>query len=1392
MQTRAEPGRQPGHDTPGQSGVPETTASDSEKQTVQAQNIVSGPEAQKERRLDEKHPQLKEKEGSRETAGTTGPLGEYLDVATVLKVSQAVSGEITLEKLVEVLLRTAIEQAGAERALLIFPRGSELWLQAEAKTHGESVTVRPGNAPVSAAELPESIVRDVARTQEAVILDDASAQNQYSTDEYIREQRPRSVLCLPLAKQSTLVALLYLENNVGPNIIAPAKIAVLRVLASAAAISLENNRLYHELQEREGRIRRLVDANIIGVLISDSEGRIIESNEAFLKMVGYTREELVSGRMRWRNMTPAEWEDASEQGVVQVNTTGVCKVFEKEYYRKDGSRVPVLVGAAKFEKNLIVAFAIDLTERKHAEEALRRSEFYLAEGQRLAHMGSWVFNAAGFDYWSSELFRIHGLDPGRKAPTVQEYVGLIHPEDREFVVETIQKLFAEGRGFDFTKRIVRPDGEIRSVRCIGTASPHWGISQRFVGTSIDVTEQEELNQELRRREAYLAEAQRLSHTGSFGWNVITGEETWSEENYRILGYDTSIKPTFQRVLDRVHPDDTQLWQEAFARAAEGKEVDFEHRLLMPDGSVKYLHVVAYGVQKEGKFVELVGTVRNITEQKAAERAVRRSEAYLAEAQRLSHTGSSAHNPATGMIHYWSEETYRIWGFNSQQSPPDASMIVKLIHPEDRDLAHEQYLNAVREGKDYDQKFRIVQFGGAVRHIHVVGHPVFSAGGGPIDYVSTHMDITERKRAEEELRASERKYRNLVDTTPAFVHTALPNGDIDFFNRGWLEYLGLSITDLLGWRWTAAIHPEDLEGLLNKWRASLGSGQPFVAESRVRRADGEYRWLLHRKQPQRNEAGEIVKWYGSSIEIEERKIAEQAIRRGKAFLAEGQRLSHTGSWGWNAATGNLTWSQEHFRILGLDPQDANPSLDVFFERVHPDDRTACQRAFESAVKEKRNFEHEFRIVTPDWSIRHLHGVGHAVLNKANELVEFIGSTMDITERKRAEERAESQREAIRLALNAFVEKLDVDRFLCDVIAELNKQFHAKSWELWLFDETFSELSLHLSSHSGDSPAKGKIRRLEDLTGNWQSKSIARVPQVFELPAQGRILGPKYSQLLNSQAIKTLLLAPLALREQNLGFLELHFQLPRQFTSDDLELVQALVNYATLALQLNRLTRRAEQLAVTEERNRLAREIHDTLAQAFAGIVLHSEALGTSLGASKRRSARALSCIQKLARCGLDEARRSVQALRPKALEGSTLSEALNLAARRFAEDGNVSCQFRQQGEARMLSVEGQNELFRIAQEALTNVTKHAQATSVSIDLAFTARQVVLTVRDNGVGLTATAASEPKRGYGLGTMRERAQRIGGKLEIEGPEAGGTSIRVRLPLAKTGKILKLNTHS
>ena len=217
----------------------------------------------------------------------------------------------------------------------------------------------------------------------------------------------------------------------------------------------------------------------------------------------------------------------------------------------------------------------------------------------------------------------------------------------------------------------------------------------------------------------------------------------------------------------------------------------------------------------------------------------------------------------------------------------------------------------------------------------------------------------------------------------------------------------------------------------------------------------------------------------------------------------------------------------------------------------------------------------------------------------------------------------------------------------------------------------------------------------------------------------------------------------------------------------------------------------EMAVTEERRRLAREIHDSLVQAFAGIVLHTEALGISLGTNHLRSRKALSQIQKLARSGLDDARRSVRALRPRAMEGRTLYEALQHAAEQLSEAG-LFCKLIQRGLVVELPEEVQTQLFRIAQEAMTNICKHARAKSARISLEFITRHVVLTVLDDGVGLAATNPIKRGCGYGLATMRERAQRIGGALEIESPAGGGSMIRVRVPLAENGKsanCVKLN---
>jgi PAS domain S-box-containing protein len=302
-------------------------------------------------------------------------------------VSQAVSGDIVLEKLLETLMRTAIEQSGAVRGLLILAREAGLRVVAEATT-GDTIVIELRDEPLTATSLAESVVHYVLRTRESLILDDATTSPPFAADPYIRQRQARSVLCMPLLNQGQLIGVLYLENNLTPRIFAPARITVLKLLVAQAAISLENTRLYRDLAEREAKIRRLVEANIIGIVIFDFEGRIIEANDTFLRMLGFDRDDLVTGRLRWTDLIPPEWRERSARAMQELKTTGTAQPFERDYFRKDGSRVPVLIGAASLETNGNhgVAFVLDLSERRRAESEARESERRYREAQmELAH-----------------------------------------------------------------------------------------------------------------------------------------------------------------------------------------------------------------------------------------------------------------------------------------------------------------------------------------------------------------------------------------------------------------------------------------------------------------------------------------------------------------------------------------------------------------------------------------------------------------------------------------------------------------------------------------------------------------------------------------------------------------------------------------------------------------------------------------------------------------------------------------------------------------------------------------------------------------------------------------------------------------------------------------------
>jgi formate hydrogenlyase transcriptional activator len=272
--------------------------------------------------------------------------------------------------------------------------------------------------------------------------------------------------------------------------------------------------------------------------------------------------------------------------------------------------------------------SLDIEDLKQAETAfrrseslLRRNEFYLNEGQRLSNSGSWSFTPDRIcDYWSPQLYEILGFDPGKGIPTLGDYLALVHPEDREKVERTIDRMIAEGVGCDIKKRVVRADGQLRVIRCVGVPAVEDGQVRRFIGTLIDVTDQEELTQQLRQREAYLSEAQRLSHTGSF-WLRVAGQEiVWSEETFRIFEYDQRVKPTLALVFQRVHPEDKAIFQGVIERASQDKQ-DFEiaHRLLMPSGAIKHLQAVGHAVRNESGDVEFVGSVMDVTELKRAQR-----------------------------------------------------------------------------------------------------------------------------------------------------------------------------------------------------------------------------------------------------------------------------------------------------------------------------------------------------------------------------------------------------------------------------------------------------------------------------------------------------------------------------------------------------------------------------------------------------------------------------------------------------------------------------------------------------------------------------------------------------------------------------------------------------
>jgi len=690
----------------------------------------------------------------------------------------------------------------------------------------------------------------------------------------------------------------------------------------------------------------------------------------------------------------------------------------------------------------------DITERKRAEDerealsrSLQESKARLEEAQSVAHVGYWDWDLeTGEIIWSDETYRIFGFKPQERRMDIETVSGLVHPDDREALYSTVDEEVAVGVHPVHQHRIVRPSGEVRTVQSITSklwkttdVGPEDGTSRehsRLFGTVQDITELKQaeeashaLARDLQESKDWLEEAQRVAHLGYWVWDLETNQVIWSEETYRIFGlvpkgdsFDVAL------VREMMHPDDREAVFMTAKKAIDTEtRADCEHRLLRPDGEMRVVHSLGDVRKNSQGRIQMFGTTQDITDRKRVEEdrqalsnALQQSNARLEQAQRLAHIGHYEWDLIENRVTY-SEELCRIWGIPPVKDSFDVSAIFERIHPEDREKVSREAAEAISNGIHAKSEHRIVLPSGEVRVILGLGTVKRDASGKAYEMFGTGQDITERKLAEQALRQSQ----FYLSEGERLAHIG-SWASTDLGIR-WSEDLDIYWSDevykIFGFdpkngtpnlqQFLSAVHPQDQASLTATMKKLHEEHCGCDVTNRIVRPDGEIRYVRCVGIPV-VEDGVFKGYRGTTIDVTDQELLTQQLRREQAYLAEAQSLTHAGSWACNFVTGQIFHlSDEALRIYGFDPSQGPVPFERLYRATHPEDEPALREKFYGAIQASRDYDLEYRIFRPDGSVRSLRSVGHR--NPSGEIGEYVGITMDITERKHAEQERERLRQ-----------------------------------------------------------------------------------------------------------------------------------------------------------------------------------------------------------------------------------------------------------------------------------------------------------------------------------------------------------------------------------------------
>src|SRR5436190_11050154 len=704
-------------------------------------------------------------------------------------------------------------------------------------------------------------------------------------------------------------------------------------------------------------------------------------------------------------------------------------------------------------------------------------------------------------------------------------------------------------------------------------------------------------------------------------------------------------------------------------------------------------------------------------------------------------------------------------------------------------------------------------------------------------------IAARKRAEQSLRqardeleikvaertavacASEKKLRNLIETIPAMAFVTRPDGANEFVSRQWIEFSGFSSAESAGAGGAASIHPDDLEQHAAKWRAACASGEPFESESRHRDVHGNYRWLLVRAVPLRNEQSEIQKWYGTAIDIEDRKRAEALLAGEKRLLemiATGVPFKEIANAlcqiieqqrpGTLASVLLLNCDGVHLDVI------AGPNLPGGWDRqmeqlpIGPCAGSCGTAAYRGSpvivsdiatdplwdVPEHRAaaLNHGLRA---SWSNPVLSWKGEVLgtfcmyyrdsrspTSEDLELIEVATHLVRVAiERDRTEQALRASEQLARSHVDVMMRSLDVlateaapEKFIGEMLRTIGQHLRAHRVLLWLRNQRDDSLRLHLIIENDQQVAHDPHHPFVRNPHAWRNNAFiqemlfTKSPAVCDDIAHDSRLNPEIRAYLTRRGAKRFMTVPMFVTGEIRGFIGIQHRQQCAYRADQIELAQALAHHVMMAAHGQDLIEQQREAAILKERTRMARDIHDTLAQGFTGVIVQMEAAEEAL--LEEDSEHAIGHVHRareLARESLREARRSVHALRPQALEKAPFADALEAIIKNTAAGTALRTEFRITGTPRELAPLVEENLLHIGQGALTNSLKHAHATKFQARLSFNPDAVSLELQDNGDGFNV--GNSNGGGFGLIGMKERAEQIGATVDVSSKPGAGTSI-------------------